>query len=152
MIISHASAAGGPPSPCSSIYIRLHPQEPTKSPGVALAASPLIPLMHNTGCANAGSDVHDAMFPVLRCQLVGFPKLGVQTWGSYVHVAMFPRVCVNSWESFTLVSVLPFPGLLVDSQECVVPGIARMGWTAMSEFLGICTRIPVNGVFLIKRI
>ena len=31
MIISHASAAGGPPSPCSSIYIRLHPQEPTKS-------------------------------------------------------------------------------------------------------------------------
>ena len=31
MIISHASAAGGPPSPCSSIYIRLHPQEPTKN-------------------------------------------------------------------------------------------------------------------------
>ena len=30
MIISHAFAAGGPPSPCSSIYIRLHPQEPTK--------------------------------------------------------------------------------------------------------------------------
>ena len=30
MIISHASAAGGPPSPCSSIYIGLHPQEPTK--------------------------------------------------------------------------------------------------------------------------
>ena len=31
MIISHAFAAGGPPSPCSSIYIRLHPQEPTKT-------------------------------------------------------------------------------------------------------------------------
>ena len=30
MIIFHASAAGGPPSPYSSIYIRLHPQEPTK--------------------------------------------------------------------------------------------------------------------------
>ena len=99
--------------------------------------------MHDTGCANAGSDVHDAMFPVLRWQLVGFPTLGVQTWESFVHaamfpglrvyswecvhVAMFPGLCVNSWESFTLVSVLPFPGLLVDSQECVVPRIARMG-------------------------
>ena len=30
MIISHASAAGGPPSPFPSIYIRLQPQVPTK--------------------------------------------------------------------------------------------------------------------------
>ena len=69
--------------------------------------------------------------------MVGFPTLGVQTWESYVHAAMFPGVCVNtwesvhvamfpglcdnSWESFTLVSVLAFPGLLVDSLKCVVP-------------------------------
>ena len=30
MIISHASAVGGSRSPCASIYIRLHPQDPTK--------------------------------------------------------------------------------------------------------------------------
>ena len=30
MIISHSSTAGGPPSPCPSIYKCLQPQEPTK--------------------------------------------------------------------------------------------------------------------------
>ena len=38
-----------------------------------------------------------------------------------------------------------FPGM------CRSQGIARMGWTKMSEFLGICTRIPVNCVFPTKR-
>ena len=73
------------------------------------------------------------MNTTLGAQLVGFPTLGAQTWESFVDAAWFPglrvhsRECVHlpgswdldidSWESFTLVSVLRFQGFLVDSQE-----------------------------------
>ena len=52
MIISHASTAGGPPSPCPSTYKRLQPQEPTNTlvpsvvfhlPGESWTSSPSRP-------------------------------------------------------------------------------------------------------------
>ena len=53
-------------------------------PGLALAASPLIPRMYGTGSANTGSGVHDAMlFPVLRCQLVEIVRRRCRVPGIY---------------------------------------------------------------------
>ena len=49
---------------------------------------------------------------------------------------MFPGLGVNSLESRTFVTVLPFPGLLVNSQDCVVPGIGGQLWAAMWKFPG----------------
>ena len=53
-------------------------------PGLALAASPLIPRMYGTGSANTGSGVHDAMLlPVLRCQLVEIVRRRCRVPGIY---------------------------------------------------------------------
>jgi hypothetical protein len=139
-------------------------------PGLALAAYPLTPITTlGWDLSWWESYVHAAMFPGLAVHsweyvAALFPGLCENSW-EYVHACCFVPGIVREMLGirtrcfvpgivreflgifYARRSVLLFPGLLADSQECVVPGIGCNGRMTMTEFLGICTRIPGNCAF-----